>query len=121
MSTALTKQIPHFLTTALNSTNGPWAYLQRLFGGQGVKGTGIIGTINIPSGSTSIVVADAGVAATDLFIVSVMVKGANAAYFVGVTSITAGVSYTLNVNTDPGTGGVTLAVVRLPAGLLFGN
>lgn len=118
---ALTKQIPRFLTTGRNSQNGLAGYLQRLFGGLGIRASGNMGTISIPNGSTSVVVLDAGTRATDLFFVAVMVKGANAAYFTGVTSITAGVSYTLNVNTDPGAGGVTLAVIRLPGDLLFAS
>lgn len=118
---ALTKTVPRFLTAGRNSQNGLAGYLQRLFGGQGGGTAGTIGTINIPSGSTSIVVTDASVAAGDTFFASVQVAGANACYFTGVTAIVAGTSYTLNVNTDPGTGGATLAVARLPAGLLFAS
>ena len=118
---ALTKTIPRFINAGRNSHNGLAGFLQRLIGGLGVTGSGIIGTVNIPSGSTTLVVSDAGVAASDVFIVTVQKKGANAAYFTGVSSISAGVSYTLNVNTDPGSGGITLVVVRLPAQLLFGT
>ena len=118
---ALTKQIPRFMNAARSAGNGPWGFLQRLVGGFGIKGSGSMGTINIPSGSTSIVVTDTGVAATDFFIVTVQNKGANAASFIGVTSIVAGTSYTLNVSADPGAGGVTLSVIRLPANLLFAS
>lgn len=116
----LTKQIPRLLTAGRNSQNGLAGYLQKLLGGQ-VASSGIVGTINIPSGATSVVVSDAAVTAGDLFIVTPMVAGANPAYFTGVTAIVAGTSYTLNVNTDPGAGGITLAVVRLPGALLFAD
>lgn len=122
MATALTRQVPRFLTAGRDSQNGIVGYLQRLVGSISSKGGGgTMGTINIPSGSTSIVVADPAVGAGDLFFVSVMVAGANVCYFTGVTAIVAGASYTLNVNTNPGAGGVTLAVLRLPAAFLFGS
>lgn len=118
---SLTKQIPRFMTAARSAQNGPWGFLQKMFGGFGTKGSGIIGTINIPSGSTSVVVTDTGVTATDVFFVTVMTKGANASSYIGVSAIVAGTSYTLNVSADPGAGGVTLAVIRLPAQMLFAN
>ena len=117
---SLTKQLPRFLT-ARSSQNGLAGFMQRLIGGFGVKSSGIMGTINIPNGSTSVVVSDAGVTAGDLFFVTVQNKGANASSFIGITSIVAGVSYTLIVSADPGAGGVTLAVMRLPSNLLFGS
>lgn len=117
---SLTKLVPRFLTAGRNSQNGGWGYLQKLLGGL-QKGAGIVGTISIASGQTSVTVADTAVAAGDLFFVAVMVAGANACFFTGVTSIVAGTSYVLNVNTDPGAGGVKLAVIRLPASLLFAS
>ena len=116
----LTKLVPRFLTMR-GSQNGGWGYLQRLLGGQGVKGTGIIGTATITSGNTSVVVTDSGVQAGDLFFVSILAKGTNAVSYVGVSAIVAGTSYTLNVSADPGAAGVTLAVIRLPTSLLFGS
>lgn len=117
----LTKQVPRFFMTAQNNTDGPWKYLQKLFGGQGVKGSGIVGTATVASGQTSVTITDAAVQATDLFFVTILAKGANAASYIGVTSIVANTSYVLNVSADPGAGGVTLAVIRLPAQLLFGS
>lgn len=116
----LTKTIPRFLT-GRNTQNGLAGILQRLIGGQGIKGSGIIGTINIPSGSTTLTVTDTAVQSTDVFIVSIQGKPTNVCYFTGITSITANTSYVLNVNTDPGTGGVTLLVIRLPGQLLYSS
>lgn len=120
MATALTKLVPRFLTMR-GSQNGLAGYMQRLVGGQGIKGTGTIGTINIPSGSTSIAVADAGFQTTDVLIVVVQGQSGTPSTYTGYTSGSAGVGYTLNVTANPGTGGVTLLVIRLPAALLFAS
>ena len=115
----LTKAIPRFLTAGRNSQNGLAGFLQRLFGGQGISGTGIIGTATVVNGQTSVTVTDTGVQATDLFFVTILAKGTNAVSYVGVSNIVANTSYDLNVSADPGAAGVTLAVIRLPAQLLF--
>ena len=118
---ALTKAIPRFLNAGRSAQNGLPGFLQRLVGGFGIKSAGNMGTINIASGQTSVTVLDAGVTATDFFIVTVQNKGANASAFAGVSSIVAGTSYVLNVTADPGTGGVTLSVIRIPSNLLFAS
>lgn len=68
------------------------------------------GTSTVLSGQTSIVVTDATIAAGDIIIASVLTKGTNACHVVGVT-ISAGVSFTVSVNTDPGAGGAVLAYI----------
>lgn len=65
------------------------------------------GTATVASGQTSIAVTDATIAAGDLILASVLTKGANAAHVVGV-AISAGVSFTISVNTDPGAGGAVI-------------
>lgn len=117
---ALTKMVPR-LITALNTRNGLAGVLQRLFGGQGIKGSGIVGKTTITNGNTSVTVSDTGVQTGDLFFVSILAKGSNAVSFVGVSNIVANTSYDLNVSGDPGAAGVTLAVIRLPAQLLFAS
>ena len=72
------------------------------------------GTATVVSGQTEIAVADTDIKAGDLIIASVQTKGTNAAYVVGVT-ISAGVSFTLAVNTDPGTGGAVIGFMVLRA------
>lgn len=111
---APTRLIPRFLTMR-GSQNGGWGYLQRLLGS-----LGNMGKATVISGATTVVVTDANAAAGDLIYASVYTKGSNAAYVVGVT-ISAGVSFTISVNTDPGAGGAVIAFVRLPASLLFGS
>ncbi len=106
--------IPRFLT-ARDSQNGLAGYLQRLLGS-----LGRMGTATVLSGQTAIVVTDALAATGDLILSGVLTKGTNAAY-VADTSVSNGVSFTLTVNTDPGTGGVVLWYVRIPALLLHAS
>jgi hypothetical protein len=117
----LTKTIPRFVLAGATSKGGLPLFLQRLIGGWATKGAGIMGTTTITSGNTTVVVTDTGVTATDVFIVSIQGLPTNACYFTGVSAIVAGTSYTLNVNTNPGTGGVVLFVMRLPGALLFSS
>ncbi len=109
-----TRMIPRFLTMR-GSQNGGWGYLQKLLGS-----LGNMGTATVISGQTAIVVADTNAQAGDFIAFGPLTKGTNAAYAVG-SSVSAGVSFTLTVNTDPGTGGVVLWFVRIPAKLLFGS
>lgn len=89
-----------FLTAGRNSRNGLAGYLNKLFQG--------FGTATVPNGATSILVADANIAAGDLVIASVLTVGSNACYVTGVT-IVAATSFTISVNTDPGAGGAVIA------------
>ena len=91
-----------------NSPRGLAGTLARLFQA--------FGTATVVSGQTSIAVADTDIAASDLVICSVLTKGTNACYVVGVT-IVAATSFTIAVNTDPGSGGAVIAymVVRCPS------
>lgn len=66
------------------------------------------GTATVLSGQTAIVVTDASIATGDIIIASVLTKGTNAAYVVG-TSISNATSFTITVNTDPGSGGAVIA------------
>lgn len=83
-----------------NSQRGLAGYLGFLFQKYGLA--------TVASGQTSITVTDATIAAGDIIIASVLTKGTNAAYVVGVT-ITAGTSFAIAVNTDPGAGGAVIA------------
>ena len=93
-----------FLTAGLNSAKGLAGFLTKI--------VRAFGTATVVSGQTAIVVTDTDAKAGDVIIASPLTKGTNAAYVVG-TSISAGVSFTLTVNTDPGSGGVVLAYLRL--------
>lgn len=68
------------------------------------------GLATVLSGQTSITITDTTIAATDYVIASVLTKGANVAYVVGVT-IVAGTSFAIAVNTDPGAGGAVIAYI----------
>lgn len=65
------------------------------------------GYVTVASGQTAITTSLADIAAGDLIIASVMTKGTNACYVVG-TSISAATSFTITVNTDPGSGGAVI-------------
>ena len=117
---ALTKQVPRFLKMR-DSQNGAWGYLQRMFGGLGIKGTGIVGTVVVGAAATTVVVTDPGVQATDLIIVIPQGVPTNACYYTGYSALVAGTGYTLNVNTAPGASTLSLLVIRIPGGLLFGS
>ncbi len=112
---APTRLIPRFLTMR-GSQNGGWGYLQKLLGS-----LGNMGLATVISGATTVVVTDVNAKAGDLIFASVYTKGTNACYVVDASTISAGVSFTITVNTDPGTGGAVIAFVRLPAKLLFGS
>ena len=66
------------------------------------------GLATVANGQTSIAVSDTSIAADDEIMASVMTKGTNACYVVGVT-ISAATSFTISVNTDPGSGGAVIA------------
>ena len=68
------------------------------------------GTATVASGQTAIVVSNTSIAAGDYIIASPLTKGTNACYVVG-TAISAATSFTLTVNTDPGSGGCVLAYI----------
>ena len=72
------------------------------------------GTVDIASGATSATVTDTEIATGDIIVASVLTKGTNACYVVD-TSITDATSFDIDVNTDPGEGGVTIAYVILRA------
>ena len=91
-----------FLTSGRNSRNGLAGYLMAFLKG--------FGTATVASGGTSIVVTDSTIAAGDIIIASPTTVGANNSVVVG-TTISAGVSFTINVDTDPGAGGVVLGYV----------
>jgi hypothetical protein len=101
---------PRFLTTGRNSQNGGWGYLQKLIPN--------MGTATVASGDTSVTVTDALAKTGDLILSGVLTKGTNAAYVVG-SSISNGVSFTISVNTDPGSGGAVLWYIRVPIAFLF--
>lgn len=117
----LTKTIPRFLYSGRSSQNGLAGLMQRLIGGQGIKGSGIIGTAVIANGQTTVTVTDAAVQTTDIFIGCVMTKGSNVSAFSGVSTIVANTSYVVNVTADPGAAGCTVLIIRLPAQLLFSS
>lgn len=101
---------PRFLLAGRDSQNGLAGYLQKLFSS--------IGTATVLSGQTSIVVTDALAKTGDLIIASVLTKGTNVCH-VSDTSISNGVSFTISVNTDPGTGGAVIAFFRISNQVLF--
>lgn len=68
------------------------------------------GTATVASGATSVTTAYTGIAAGDLVIASVLTKGTNACYVVGVT-IVAATSFAIAVSADPGTGGAVISYV----------
>jgi len=68
------------------------------------------GTATVASGQTAIVVTDASIKTGDIIIASPLTKGTNACYLVG-TAISNATSFTLTVNTDPGSGGCVLAYI----------
>ena len=68
------------------------------------------GTSTVVSGQTAIVVTDTDIAATDIIIASPLTIGTNPCYIVG-TAISAATSFTITVNTDPGTGGCVIAYI----------
>ena len=88
--------------TGQNSAEGLPGYLDYLWQKYGLA--------TVISGQTSIDITDATIAAGDIVIASVMTKGTNAAYVVGVT-ITAGVKFNIAVNTDPGAGGAVISYI----------
>lgn len=95
---------PRFLTAGRESRNGLAGFL-----GSQLKS---YGTATVPNGATSIAVTDTDIAAGDIVLASVLTKGTNAAYVVGVV-IVAATSFTISVNTDPGSGGAVIAYVVL--------
>jgi len=103
---------PRFLTAGRNSQNGLAGYLQKLLE--------TVGTATVASGQTSVTVTDALASTGDIIIASVLTKGTNACYVVG-TSIVNNTSFTITVNTDPGTGGVVIAYARFNAQVLFSS
>ena len=109
---APTLMIPRFLTMR-GSQNGLAGYLQKLLGSKGS-----MGVATVLNSATTVVVTDANAATGDLILSGVYTKGTNACYVVGC-SITNGTSFTLTVNTDPGSGGAVLWFVRIPTALLF--
>lgn len=95
---------------------GLYRYLQGFFG----QTAGVIrkvGDATVISGQTSILVADTSILTTDKVYATQHTAGANATKIVSYT-ISAGVSFTINVDTDPGTGGVVISymVVRPVSG-----
>ena len=66
------------------------------------------GLATVASGQTAITVTDTTIAADDEIMATVMTKGTNACYVVG-TAISAATSFTITVNTDPGSGGAVIA------------
>ena len=68
------------------------------------------GTSTVLSGQTAIVVTDTDIAATDIINASPLTIGSNACYIVG-TAISAATSFTITVNTDPGSGGCVIAYI----------
>jgi hypothetical protein len=93
-----------FITAGQNTERGLPGYLQKMLRS--------FGQATVLSGQTSIDVTDTDIKSTDLVIASVLTKGTNAAYVVGVT-ITAGTKFNVAVNTDPGVGGAKIAYVVL--------
>jgi len=91
--------------TGRDSAKGLAGYLQHHLLG--------VGQATVPNGATTIAVAVAGIAATDLVFVTLATKGTNACV-VYSTTIVAGTGFTITVNTDPGPGGCVFnyAVVR---------
>ncbi len=84
------------LITGQNSQLGLAGYLGRMFQA--------FGSATVINGATTIAVAYAPILATDVVIVSLKTKGANACV-VTSTTIVAGTGFTITVDTDPGTGG----------------
>jgi DNA-binding MurR/RpiR family transcriptional regulator len=96
--------LPRFIT-GQNNPKGLAGYIQHHLLG--------FGQATVASGQTSIAVACAAIAATDLVFVTLATKGTNACVVVS-TTIVAGTGFTITVDTDPGTGGAVFnyAVVR---------
>lgn len=93
-----------FLRQGIDSVQSLAGYLQAFFG-QVVAVPRKAGTATVLSGTTTIAVADTSILATDVPIVTALTKGTNPAY-VTDTTVTAGVGFTITVNTDPGAGGM---------------
>ncbi len=68
------------------------------------------GSVTVASGATSVSTNYADIKTGDLIIASVQTKGTNACYIVGTTIVNA-TSFAVEVNTDPGTGGVVIGFV----------
>ena len=94
-------KLPRFIT-GRDSQNRLAGYLQKLVQSYG--------TATVESGATSVEVADTSIDDGDIIVASVMTKGTNACYVVGVT-ITDATKFEIAVNTDPGTGGAVISYV----------
>jgi hypothetical protein len=97
----------------LNPSQDLRKYLQAVFG----QCAGVprkVGQATVLSGSTSIDVTDAGVAAGDIVVATVATQGATAGTFVTAVVITAATKFNIAVNQNPGTGGAVInyAVIR---------
>ena len=86
---------PKFIT-GKNSSKGLAGYLQRH--------AGPLGQAVVPSGATSVDVAHKSIQSTDLVFLTLVTAGANPCVVSSVV-ITPGTGFTVNVSTDPGSGG----------------
>ena len=88
--------------TGQNTRNGLPGFLNTMVRGYGVA--------TVASGQTTIAVTDTDIAATDIVVAWPITKGTNACAYAGFTA-SAGVSFTLSVTTDPGSGGCVMFYV----------
>lgn len=93
-----------WITAGQNTERGLVGFLAKIFRA--------FGQATVPSGATTIVVTDADVKSTDIILAAVQLFTTNACNVTKVT-ISAGVSFTITVNTDPGASGAVIAYVRL--------